>query len=126
MKDILGNDFFISIAFLSKSPTQAANTAQLAGCTHEQIRAIRNAAKFLRDNGEKEFNKKYMPYKLVDIKIESYNKIEADISINKLYEKRNLNAAEFNELADILESAVSGTKFRLKIKRKPFNSRIKS
>jgi hypothetical protein len=125
MKDIIGNDFLISIAFKASSPTQAAKIAQLAGYSPEQVRGVRNAAKLKRDSGEEAFEKKYSPYNIVDISIENHSFMKMEVSVDRLYEKRNLNSAEFNELAEILESAVAGTKFKISIRRKETTGHIK-
>lgn len=126
MKEIIGNDFYISIAWYAKSPTAAANTAQLSGCTPEQIRAIRNAAKVKRDLGETEFTKRYAPFNLVDVDVKVYKSMKLQISIDKLYEQRGVNGAEFNELADLIEGAIAGTKFKVNIKRQKYKGHVKA
>lgn len=102
MNTILGNNFLISIAYKAESPTQAAKTAQLMGYTREQVRAVRNAAVLKRDQGQEEFDKQFQPYDLVDLNIQQCKTMTIRMFIDKTYETRPLNVAEFNEVADHL------------------------
>lgn len=126
MNEILGNNFLISLAWKANSPTHAANMAQLAGCSAEQIRAVRNAAKLKRDKGEDIFTNEYSPFEIVDVDIKVYKTMFLEISIDKLYEKRGLNGAEYNELAQMIEDSLAGTKFRVKVKRQIHKGHVKA
>lgn len=117
MKSIVGNNFLISIAYNAASPSQAADMAQAAGYSQSQIRNVRNAAKIKRDKGIEEFNRVYSPYELVDTSILTYTRMNVNLKINRIYEKRGLNAKEFNEVAEKIEKLLRENGIETQIKK---------
>ena len=93
---IIGNNFLISIAYKSKSPTEAAKIAQRIGCSPEQVKQVREASKVKRDEGVGAFNQMFSPYELLDIDTECVDTLQVKVSIDRLYETRPLNTAEAN------------------------------
>ena len=104
MSKIYGNNFLTNIAWFAESPSHAANIAQLAGYDSEIIRQVRQAAKLKRDSGESAFLDSFEPFERIDPYISSYPFMHINLRIDKLYEKRNLNAAEYNQIASEIES----------------------
>lgn len=117
LKYIIGNNHLISIAYTASSPTQAANIAQLAGYTKDQIRGVREAAKIKRDCGTDEFNRLLSPWEEADIQIKGYDSISVTLKIDRLYEQRPLNAKELNTVIDKIEMALRGLQLKLDIQR---------
>lgn len=126
IRELIGNNHLISIAFFSESPNQAAKVTQVMGFSKNQIRAVRNAAVVKRDKGIEEFNKYLMPYQLTDIDIQFCKTMTLDLSIKKTYEHRPLNAVEFNEIALFITDELKKRGIECKIQLKPSNPLIKS
>ena len=125
--DIYGNNFLISIAFKAKSPSAAANIAQFCGCSKDQIRGVREAAKIKRDKGEDFFTKQFTPFDLVDVPENQKNKsMTLSLSIDRTYENRFINNAEWNELADFIEIELAKKGVKAEVKRKEHTAYIKS
>lgn len=126
MESIYGNDTLISVALNASSPTQAAKKAQLMGCSREQIRAIRNAAKLLKEEGREEFDKKFTPYKVVKVSVQKCDTMNIKLKLNKPWEQRPLNSEEFNKVAEIIEKELAKLGIETTIKRKKSHPYVKS
>lgn len=126
MKSIYGNNFYISIAYTSESPTQAAKTAQLFGCSREQVRSIRNASALLRDEGEERFIEAFAPFEVVDCSSKPCKTMTVKLQVNKSYESRPLNSVEFNQCAEVIKKELSKLGIEANIDLKPHHPHAKS
>jgi hypothetical protein len=120
--DIIGNNFLITIAFTASSPTNAANTAKLFGCSKQQIRSVRNAAAYKRDHGVEAFNKMFEPYEIIDLPINKNYGMYVKFHFDRIYDKRPLNDAEFNVVAEIIENELAKHNIEVSIKKKDISS----
>jgi hypothetical protein len=124
--DIYGNNFLISIALKASSPSEAARVAQYCGCSKEQVRGVRNAAKFKRDEGVDAFVEKYTPFEEVDVEQPQTVVMVFTPTIDRAYESRPVNTAEWNQIADRIEADLAKLGVSVTIPRQHKSPYVKS
>ena len=118
---IVGNNLYTSIAWQAKSPTNAAKLARYLGLPSHIVRAIRNAAKLKRDEGEEAFKERYSPWEQIDVRPLLVKRISFEVTFKDAEGYRPINAAEANWIVSQIKQTLERHNLQIRARRFPIS-----